>query len=98
VGSLNDTAELNRFPFARKSQYVVDNQGSRYLDFDPDIDEVAAYGLGALVAGKVLVKTGLLVILLAFLKKFGILIAIGAGAFLKTLFSRRKEKAIEDHN
>ena len=26
------------------------NQGSRYEDFDPDLDQVAAYGLGALVA------------------------------------------------
>ena len=34
------------------------DQGSRYEDFDPDLDEVAAYGLGALNAGKVLAKAG----------------------------------------
>jgi len=34
------------------------DQGSKYSDFDPDMDDVAAYGLGALVAGKVIAKTG----------------------------------------
>jgi len=95
-----DMSQLQLIEAKRESVLALADfdQGSKYLDFDPDIDEVAAYGLGALVAGKVLAKTGLLVILLAFLKKFGILIVIGAGAFLKTMFSRRKEKAIEDHS
>ncbi len=93
-----DMSQLQLIEAKRESVLALADfdQGSRYLDFDPDIDQVAAYGLGALVAGKVLAKTGLLVILLAFLKKFGILIVIGAGAFFKTMFSRRKEKAIED--
>lgn len=52
------------------------NEGHRYIDFDPDIDEVAAYGIGALVAGKVLSKVGFL----AILAKFGKFIAIGAVA------------------
>lgn len=72
------------------------DQGAKYSDFNPDIDEVAAYGIGALVAGKVLAKTGFLAILLVFLKKFGIIIVIAAGALLKALFSRKKKKeAIE---
>ncbi len=55
------------------------NEGSRYQDFNPDIDKVAAYGLGALVAGKVMAKTGLLAAALVFLKKFGVFIVIGIG-------------------
>jgi len=61
--------------------------GSRYSDFDPSVDKVAAYGIGALVAGKVLAKTGFLAVALIFLKKFGIYILIGVGLLGKTLFS-----------
>ncbi|MCW8899100.1 MAG: DUF2167 domain-containing protein [Gammaproteobacteria bacterium] len=67
------------------------NQGSRYEDFNPDMDKVAAYGIGALVAGKVIAKTGFLVAALLFLKKFGIIILIVVGAFLKKLFGRKTE-------
>jgi len=66
------------------------DQGSTYADFDPDVDQVAAYGIGALVAGKVLAKTGFFAIALVFLKKFGVFILLGLGAIVKALFSRRK--------
>lgn len=65
--------------------------GSKYSDFDPDIDKVAAYGLGALVAGKVITKTGLFAVALVFLKKFWVFILIGIGALFKSVFSRKKE-------
>lgn len=65
------------------------NQGSRYEDFNPDIDTVAAYGLGALVAGKVAAKAGLFAAALVFLKKFGVLIVLAVGAFLGKLFRRK---------
>ena len=66
------------------------NEGSRYSDFNPDIDEVAAYGIGALVAGKVLAKTGFIAILLVFLKKFGVFIVVGIGALISKLWKRNK--------
>jgi len=66
------------------------NQGSRYEDFNPSLDKVAAYGIGALVAGKVAAKAGLFAAALIFLKKFGIFIVVGVGVLLKKLF-RRKE-------
>jgi len=66
------------------------NTGSRYEDFDPDLDEVAAYGLGALVAGKVLAKTGLLAAALLILKKFGVYIVVAAGAAIGSLVRRRR--------
>jgi len=65
------------------------DQGSRYSDFDPDVDTVAAYGLGALVAGKVMVKTGFLAAALIFLKKFGVIIVVAVGLFLRKLFSKK---------
>lgn len=67
------------------------NDGSRYSDFDPDLDDVAAYGIGALVAGKVIAKTGLLAAAFIFLKKFGIVILIAFGALLKKLLWRKKD-------
>lgn len=65
------------------------NPGQRYEDFDSNIDKVAAYGVGALVAGKVAAKTGLLTAAILLLKKFGVFLLIGLGAFgrkLKGLF------------
>lgn len=64
------------------------NDGWRYEDFNPDMDQVAAYGIGALVAGKVLAKTGLIAVLMVFLKKFGVVLVIGIGAVLSRLFKR----------
>ncbi len=63
--------------------------GHRYIDFDPDVDEVAAYGLGALVAGKVAGKLGLLAGGLLLLKKFWFVI-VGVGAWI---FSRVRWRA-----
>ena len=62
--------------------------GNRYSDFDPKIDTVAAVGIGGLIAGKVLAKTGLLAMGLVFLKKFGVVLLLPLLG-LKRLFSRR---------
>jgi len=65
------------------------NEGYQYKDFDPSIDKVAAYGVGGLIAGKVLAKTGIL----ALLGKFGKFIIIGLIAALgglRKLFFRKK--------
>lgn len=69
------------------------DQGSTYADSDPDVDKVAAYGIGALVAVKVLAKTGLLAAALIFLKKFGVVLVVGIGAFFARFF---KKKKVED--
>ncbi|MGV6832569.1 MAG: DUF2167 domain-containing protein [bacterium] len=65
--------------------------GNKYSDFNPDLDKVAAYGIGGLIAGKVLAKTGLL----ALLAKFGKFIVIGVvgllGAFKNKIFGGKKE-------
>lgn len=64
------------------------NSGHRYEEFNPGIDKVAAYGIGALIAGKVAAKAGLFAAALLFLKKFGILIVAGLGALGSRLFKR----------
>ncbi len=71
------------------------NAGHRYSDFDPSVDQVAAYGIGALVAGKVAAKAGLfakLGVLLIAMKKLWIFLIIGIGAFLARLFYRGRTK------
>lgn len=66
------------------------DDGETYEDFNPDIDKVAAYGIGALIAGKVAAKLGLLATVLIFLKKFWILAMLGIGGFFKRIFNREK--------
>lgn len=68
------------------------NEGSRYSDFNPDIDKVAAYGIGGLVAGKVLAKTGLLAVALVFLKKFWFLLFIPL-IWLKNIIFKKKTES-----
>lgn len=54
------------------------NKGYQYSDFDPGIDEIAAVGIGGLIAGKVLAKAGFF----ALLAKFGKFIVVGLIALL----------------
>jgi len=68
-------------------------EGYRYAEFDPGVDKVAAYGLAALVGGKVAAKVGLFAklggLLLAF-KKFIVIGLAAIGGFLAKVFKRRK--------
>ncbi len=66
------------------------DDGYQYTDFNPDVDEVAAYGLGALIAGKALSKLGFLAAALVFLKKFGFVILIPI-YFVIRKFKERKQ-------
>jgi uncharacterized membrane-anchored protein len=63
--------------------------GARYADFQPSIDAVAAVDIGGLIAGKVLAKTGFLVMALVLLKKGWFLIVLALGAGWKFLSGRR---------
>lgn len=80
---------------------VAFEEGSRYVDFDPDVDQVAAYGIGALVAGKLAAKAGLLAKfapLLLGLKKFGIVIIAGAVALGRRLFMSGRKAETDEEN
>ncbi len=72
--------------------------GHRYSDFNPGVDKVAAYGIAALIGGKVAAKVGLLAklggILLAF-KKIFIIGFLAVAGFLAKLFRRGKPGAQE---
>ena len=65
--------------------------GNMYSDFDPDLDQVAAYGIGGLIAGKVLAKAGFFVVLLKFWKVIAVAIAGAFAVFKKKIFGSKDE-------
>ena len=70
------------------------NNGSRYEDFDSNVDEVAAWTVGGLVAGKVLAKVGFLALILKNIKL--VILGIGAlGAGIWRFITGRKKKQKE---
>lgn len=82
---LNAVAPMSELPVVKENITPVLSSftyadGLKYSDFNPDIDEVAAWTIGGLVAGKVLAKTGLLALLLKNIKLILIgLAAVGTG-------------------
>lgn len=96
--SLNAVAPLSELAQIRTDMPDVVSMaefdpGSRYTDYNSSTDKLAAYGLGALVAGGIAAKAGLFaklgVILLAFKKLIVVGIAAIGGAIAK-LFGRKK--------
>lgn len=68
-------------------------QGQKYSDFNPGVDEVAAWTIGGLVAGKLLAKVGFFAIFLKYIKL--IVIAIGAaGAGIWKWFKKKTEPPV----
>jgi uncharacterized membrane-anchored protein len=67
--------------------------GNRYTDYNSSTDKLAAYGIGALVAGGIAAKAGLfakLGILLLALKKFVVIGIAAIGGLFAKLFGRKK--------
>lgn len=71
------------------------NSGSKYEDFDPKMDNVAAYTVGGLVAGKVLAKAGFFVFLAKFWKLIAVALAASGGYILNFFKSKKKNQEIE---
>jgi uncharacterized membrane-anchored protein len=70
------------------------NAGHRYADFDSKTDHVAAYGIGALVAGKLAAKAGFFKLALGAIlagKKFVVMGLLALGALLAKLLKGRRE-------
>jgi uncharacterized membrane-anchored protein len=74
------------------------NQGNLYSEFNPSIDQAAAYGLAGLVAGGILTKAGffkgLLVLLLASKKLVAVVVLGGLASLwggIKAIFRRRSQ-------
>lgn len=98
VLELNAVSGMSQLPEIRPEMekvyaLVEFEQGNRYTDFDPDIDSMAMYGIGGLIAGKAAAKAGLFALILKGLlaaKKALVLGVIALIAGLKAFFSRKK--------
>ncbi|MCX6199518.1 MAG: DUF2167 domain-containing protein [Bacteroidetes bacterium] len=97
IGTMDQLAEI-------KSQInpilanVNFNDGSKYADFDSNSDKVAAYGIGGLIAGGVLLKTGLFAKIGLVLLKFAKLIFIGGAAVVAGIVKFFKGKKDNEVN
>jgi uncharacterized membrane-anchored protein len=96
--SLNAVSSINELSLVNKDISKILNiasftEGNAYSDFNPDVDEVAAWTIGGLVAGKLLAKAGLLAVILKFLApiwKFLLIALVPIGAWIKRRFTSRK--------
>lgn len=92
--NLNAISEMDMLPLVRDNiDNVISsaefNEGNRYSDFNPEFDEVAAYGIGGLIAGKILTKVGFFAALLKFWKVIALGIAAAFGTFRKKIFGSK---------
>lgn len=94
--SMNAVAGMNQLGMVKKDikkvlHIATFTEGNKYGDFNPKIDEVAAWGIGALVAGKILAKVGIWAFLAKFFKPILLGLTALGGAIAK-LFKRKNAK------
>lgn len=97
VLSLNAIASMEDLAMVKGDiQSIINNvkfdEGSKYSDFNSSTDNVAAWTIGGLVAGKVLAKAGFF----AVIAKFGKFIAIAVGGIFITLWKRIRRRKEEE--
>ena len=76
-------------------------EGNRYSDFDESTDKVAEYGIGALVAGGLLAKTGFFTIIGKFLLaawKFILIGLIACWGMIRKFFGGKKQEKETDYH
>lgn len=96
---LNAVATMRELPEVQNNIDKVINsvtfkKGHTYEEYIPDVDNVAAWTIGGLVAGKILTKVGFFVLLAKFWKVIAIAVAAGGGAVWN--FFKRKKKRKEE--
>lgn len=95
---LNAISSMEQLPMVQNNIEKVLNivqfsDGNQYKDFNPDIDNVAAWTIGGLVAGKILAKVGFFALILKFWKV--IILAIGGAiAVLRKKFKTKKNEQV----
>ena len=92
---INAVATMNELPEVKANinkviTSVKFKEGHKYSDFLPDVDNVAAWTIGGLVAGKILAKVGFFVLIAKFWKVIILAIA-GAGAWIRKYFKKKKQ-------
>jgi uncharacterized membrane-anchored protein len=99
VGKMYDLSLVNK-DISKVLNVGSFTDGNSYIDFDPKVDHVAAWTIGALVAGKILAKVGFFALIAKFLAPFWKLIVLffaGIAAWFKRRLGRKKDSAIEEH-
>jgi uncharacterized membrane-anchored protein len=102
--SLNAVGKMYDLPLVNKNIDKVLNvatftEGNAYHDFNPKVDNIAAWTIGGLVAGHLLAKAGFFAIILKFLAplwKFILLAFAGMAAWFKKKLGRSKPTAIPE--
>ena len=99
VLTLQAISTMNEFDSVNKSidkvlSMVSFNSGHAYSDFDSKTDDVAAWTIGGLVAGKVLAKAGFFALVLKNIKLV-LLGLVAAGGFIWRFITGRRKKEEE---
>jgi uncharacterized membrane-anchored protein len=94
---LNVIGDITILPIVKKDipnvlASVDFTDGNRYSDFNPDMDKVAAYGVGGLIAGKVLAKVGFFALALKFWKVIAAVLLAAFYYLKKLLFGKKPEE------
>lgn len=90
---LNAISTMDDIGYVKKDihevlEIVQFNEGYKYDNFNPELDDVAAWSIGGLVAGKVLAKVGFFALIVKFWK----IGAIAVAGFFSVLWKRFKKK------
>jgi uncharacterized membrane-anchored protein len=91
IAGIGQTEEVKKYIPAILNMASFNN-GHTYFDFNPNVDEVAAWTIGGLVAGKILAKAGLLVALLKFWKLIVMGLVAAGGLLWKGLRGKKQEE------
>ncbi len=100
VGKMYDLPLVNR-DISKVLNVASFTEGNSYFDFDPKVDHIAAWTIGALVAGKILAKVGIFALIAKFLApfwKFIVLAFAGMGAWFKKKLGRKKEASLQEYH
>ena len=100
VGKMYDLPQVNK-DISKVLNVASFTEGNSYFDFDPKVDHVAAWTIGALVAGKILAKVGFFAIIAKFLAPFWKFLLIGfagIGAWFKRKLGRKKDNDIQEYH
>lgn len=94
VGNMDMLNEIQKsIPSITASSAFTD--GNKYSDFNPKIDQVAAVGIGGLIAGKVLAKAGFFALLVKFWKFIAIGLLAFGGTIWRFISGKKKEPEFE---
>ncbi|MFT3681300.1 MAG: DUF2167 domain-containing protein [Ferruginibacter sp.] len=99
VLSMNAVATMDELDMVKKDidkvlKIASFNEGHAYKNFDSNVDKVAAWTIGGLVAGKVLLKVGIWAMIVKFLVaawKFILIGLVAVGAGIKKFFGKKKD-------